>query len=72
MGEIRRRTILLMAIALVVLGATVIVLLVDLGAQQSHIDALYYHVNFLRSFDESLWIQIHSLVHSGSSARGVA
>lgn len=71
MGEINRRTVLLMAIALVVLGATVIVLLVDLGAQQSHINALYDHVNFLRSFDEALLIQIHSLVHTGSGAHGL-
>jgi hypothetical protein len=72
MGEISRRTVLLMAIAIVVLGATVIVLIVELGAQQSHIDALYAHVNFLRSFDESLLIQLHSLVHTGVGAHKLA
>jgi hypothetical protein len=72
MGEISQRTILLIVIALVMLCATVIVLLVDLGAQQSHIDALYQHVNFLRSFDESLLLQLRSLGHAGLSAKGMS
>jgi hypothetical protein len=69
MNEIHHGTLLLMTVALLVLGAVVIVLLVDLGAQQSHIDSLYQHVNFLRSFDESLLNEFRLLVHSGIGAK---
>jgi hypothetical protein len=66
MSEINRVTILLMVVALVVFGAALITLLVVVGAQQSHIDSLYDHVNFLRSYDNALLTELHSLlVHAG-------
>ncbi len=72
MSEINHGTILLIVVALVILGAAVIVLLVDLGAQQSHIDSLYDHVNFLRSYDNALLSELHSLIHTGFGARRIA
>lgn len=72
MSEISRATILLIVVALLILGAAVIVLLVDLGAQQSHIDALYYHVNFLRSYDNALLSELHSLLaHTGGGSQRI-
>lgn len=72
MTEINHGTILLILVALVILGAAVIVLLVDVGAQQSHIDSLYDHVNFLRAYDNALLTEIRSLVHTDFGARRIA
>lgn len=74
MSEINRVTILLMVVALVVLGGAMITLLVVVGAQQSHIDSLYDHVNFLRAYDNALLTELHSvLVHAGiDGARRIA
>jgi hypothetical protein len=65
MTQINHGTLLLIVVALLILGAAVIVMLIDLGVQQSHIDSLYDHVNFLRSYDNALLSELHSLVHSG-------
>ena len=64
MTEISYGTVVLIVVALVILAAAVIVLMVEVGAQQSHIDSLYGHVDFLRAYDNALLTELHSLVHT--------